>query len=120
MSSQMTFMSGRGCSRARTEWPAACKNSPVPEESIRRRAVVRGNVQGVFFRDSTQEEAEKHGVNGWVSNQSDGSVEAVLEGPREAVEQVLRWLREGPSRADVENVDVEEEEPEGLSSFEVR
>ncbi len=89
-------------------------------ETIRRRATVRGNVQGVFFRDSTRDQAEQHRVNGWVRNQSDGSVEAVLEGPRDAVEQILRWLREGPSRADVDDVEVSEEEPEGLSSFEVR
>jgi acylphosphatase len=92
----------------------------VPEDTIRRRATVHGNVQGVFFRDSTQEEAEKRGVNGWVRNQSDGSVETVLEGPRESVEAVLSFLEGGPSKADVERVDVQEEEPEGLSSFEVR
>jgi acylphosphatase len=92
----------------------------VPDEAIRRRATVHGNVQGVFFRDSTREQAEKHGVNGWVSNRSDGSVEAVLEGPADAVNEVLRFLKEGPSRADVEDVEVSEEEPEGLSSFEVR
>jgi acylphosphatase len=92
----------------------------VPDEAIRRRAVVRGNVQGVFFRDSTREEAEKAGVNGWVSNRSDGAVETVLEGPEDAVQRVLRFLKEGPSRADVEDVEVSEEEPEGLSSFEVR
>jgi acylphosphatase len=92
----------------------------MAEDTIRRRATVHGNVQGVFFRDSTQEEAEKHGVNGWVRNQSDGSVEAVLEGPREAVESMLEFLENGPSKADVDRVDVQEEDPEGLSSFEVR
>jgi acylphosphatase len=92
----------------------------MAEDTIRRRATIHGNVQGVFFRDSTQEEAEKQGVNGWVRNQSDGSVEAVLEGPREAVEAVLGFLEDGPSKADVDRVDVEEEEPEGLSSFEKR
>jgi acylphosphatase len=92
----------------------------MAEDTIRRRATVHGNVQGVFFRDSTQGEAEKHGVNGWVRNQSDGSVEAVLEGPREAVEAMLEFLENGPSKADVDRVDVQEEEPEGLSSFEVR
>jgi acylphosphatase len=92
----------------------------VPEESVRRRAIVRGNVQGVFFRDSTREQAEQHGVNGWVSNRSDGAVEVVLEGPASAVERVLEFLHAGPSRADVEDVEVTEEKPEGLSSFEVR
>jgi acylphosphatase len=90
------------------------------DEAIRRRATVHGNVQGVFFRDSTREEAEKHGVNGWVRNTDEGSVEAVLEGSREAVKAMLEFLENGPSRADVDRVDVQEEEPEGLSSFEVR
>jgi acylphosphatase len=90
------------------------------DEAIRRRATVHGNVQGVFFRDSTREEAEKHGVNGWVRNTDEGSVEAVLEGPRDAVKAMLEFLENGPSRADVDRVDVQEEEPEGLSSFEVR
>jgi acylphosphatase len=77
-------------------------------------------VQGVFFRDSTREEAEAHGVAGRVSNRSDGTVEVVLEGPREAVERVLRFLSSGPPRANVEHVEVKDEEPEGLSGFEVR
>ena len=92
----------------------------MPDEPVRRRAIVRGNVQGVFFRDSTREQAEQQGVKGWVSNRSDGAVEAVLEGPADAVERVLNFLQDGPSRADVEDVEVSEEEPEGLSSFEVR
>jgi acylphosphatase len=95
-------------------------NSPVPEGSVRRRVIVRGNVQGVFFRDSTREQAEQQGVSGWVSNRSDGAVEAVLEGPADAVERVLKFLHDGPSRADVDDVEVREEEPEDLSSFEVR
>ena len=92
----------------------------MPEEPVRRRVIVRGNVQGVFFRDSTREQATQQGVNGWVSNRSDGAVEVVLEGPADAVERVLKFLQDGPSRADVEDVEVSEEEPEGLSSFEVR
>jgi acylphosphatase len=92
----------------------------MSDDTIRRRATVHGNVQGVFFRDSTEEEAQKHGVNGWVSNNDDGSVEAVIEGPKESVEAMLEFLEDGPSRADVDRVDVKEEEPEGLSSFEVR
>jgi acylphosphatase len=92
----------------------------MSHDVIRRRAVVQGNVQGVFFRDSTRECAQAHGVHGWVRNRDDGAVEAVLEGPAEAVERVLRFLREGPSRADVRNLEVREEPPEGLSSFEVR
>jgi acylphosphatase len=87
---------------------------------IRRRATVEGNVQGVFFRDSTRDEAEQRGVAGWVSNRPDGAVEVLLEGPREAVEQVLAFLASGPPRANVEHVEIRDEEPEGLSGFEVR
>jgi acylphosphatase len=87
---------------------------------IRRRAVVHGNVQGVFFRDSAHREAQKLGVAGWITNNSDGTVEAVFEGDDDAVESMLSFCREGPSRADVERVEVSEEEPEGLDGFSVR
>jgi acylphosphatase len=87
---------------------------------IRRRCVVSGRVQGVFFRDSTRRQAEKAGVAGWVRNREDGTVEAVFEGGDDAVAQIVDWVREGPGHADVERVDVTEEEPEGLSGFQVR
>jgi acylphosphatase len=82
--------------------------------------IVRGRVQGVFFRDSTRQRARAHGVAGWVRNRPDGAVEAVLEGPREAVERVLRFLEMGPSHARVEETEVREEAPEGLTGFDVR
>src|SRR5436305_12611419 len=66
-------------------------------EVIRRRVTVHGQVQGVFFRDSTRERADAHGVNGWARNMPDGSVEAVLEGDPEAVERVVRFLQTGRS-----------------------
>jgi acylphosphatase len=81
--------------------------------------VVHGRVQGVFFRDSTREQARSAGVAGWVRNRSDGAVEAVLEGPAEAVACVLRFLETGPPRAAVERIDVSEEQPEGLEGFDV-
>ena len=87
---------------------------------IRRRVVVYGHVQGVFFRDSTRRLAEREGVAGWVSNRGDGAVEAVFEGEREAVERLARFAHEGPRGAVVERVDVAEEEPEGLRGFTVR
>jgi acylphosphatase len=90
------------------------------DNPIRRRAVVSGRVQGVFFRDSTRERARAHGVTGWVSNRADGALEAVLEGPPEAVERVLRFLETGPARAQVADVAVSEEPVEGLKGFEVR
>jgi acylphosphatase len=77
-------------------------------------------VQGVFFRDSTRREAERRGVSGWASNTLDGTVEIVLEGPSEAVEAMLSFLRDGPGHASVSRLDVSEEEPEGLSGFSVR
>ncbi|HET7051117.1 MAG TPA: acylphosphatase [Solirubrobacteraceae bacterium] len=93
----------------------------MPDEArIRRRAIVHGRVQGVFFRDSTRQRANAHGVAGWVSNRSDGAVEAVLEGPPEAVDRVLRFLETGPPHAAVDRVDVSDEEPEGLTGFSVR
>jgi acylphosphatase len=89
--------------------------------TVRRHVIVRGEVQGVFFRDSTRKEAESRGVSGWVKNRGDGSVEAVFEGPADAVEAMLEWCRSGPSRADVEDMNVSvEEEPDGLEGFEVR
>lgn len=92
----------------------------MPVQAIRRRAVVYGRVQGVFFRDTTRERAQVHGVAGWVCNRADGAVEAVLEGRPEAVERVLRFLETGPPRAQVRSVAVSEEAPEGLSGFEIR
>jgi len=90
-------------------------------EKTRRRVIVRGEVQGVFFRDSTRDEAESRGVAGWVRNRDDGSVEAVFEGPEDAVEAMVDWCRSGPSRADVEDMDVSlEGDPDGLEGFEVR
>jgi acylphosphatase len=87
---------------------------------IRRRVVARGRVQGVFFRDSTKREAEAAGVAGWVTNRSDGAVEAVFEGDDEAVERMVAFVRSGPGHADVEDIEVSEEEPEGTSGFTVR
>ncbi len=87
---------------------------------IRRRVTVHGRVQGVFFRDSTQGEAESAGVAGWVRNRDDDTVEAVFEGEEHAVERMIDFCLEGPDRAEVRDVEVSEEEPEGLESFEVR
>ena len=89
-------------------------------ETVRRRVIVHGDVQGVFFRDTARREASANGVSGWVRNTRDGKVEAVFEGKREAVERVIGFAREGPDRAEVEHVETFEEEPEGLAGFEVR
>jgi acylphosphatase len=92
----------------------------VSDERVRQRVTVRGRVQGVFFRDSARERARAHGVAGWVRNCQDGTLEAVVEGPPDAVERVVRFFRTGPPSARVEDVDVRDEQPEGLSGFEVR
>ncbi len=87
---------------------------------MRRRAIVHGHVQGVFFRDSVRRLAERLGVSGWVRNNWDGSVEAVLEGDRDRVDSIVGFMREGPRGARVDRVDVADEEPEGLTGFDVR
>ena len=87
---------------------------------VRRRIRATGRVQGVFFRDSTRREAERRGVAGWVRNCGDGSVEAVFEGPEDAVDALVAFTRDGPGHAEVEALDVASEEPEGLRGFDVR
>ena len=87
---------------------------------IRRRVLVSGEVQGVFFRDSCRRLAGQQGVAGWVRNLPDGRVEAVFEGEPEAVGRLVNWSNRGPSEAVVASVDVREEPPEGLTRFEIR
>ena len=87
---------------------------------IRRRVIVHGQVQGVFFRDSTRRIARQHGVAGWVSNRWDGTVEAVFEGGEDAVERLVEFCRSGPRGAAVDRLEVSDEDPEGLAGFEVR
>jgi acylphosphatase len=86
---------------------------------VRRRAIVHGLVQGVFFRDSTRQRARGLGVAGWVRNTEDGTVEAVFEGPEDAVESLVAFVHRGPRGADVKRVEVVAEEPEGLADFRV-
>ena len=88
--------------------------------AVRRRIVARGRVQGVFFRDSTRRKADALGVSGWARNREDGAVEIVAEGDADAVDQLVAYIRRGPGRAEVSDVDVGEEEPEGLSGFQTR
>jgi acylphosphatase len=84
---------------------------------VRRRVVVHGRVQGVGFRYSLARAADIRGVAGWARNRADGALEAVFEGEPEALESLVRFCREGPRGANVERVEVFEEEPEGLTRF---
>ena len=92
----------------------------MADDLIRKRLLIRGRVQGVFFRGGTRERARVEGVSGWARNRSDGSVEVVLEGSPGAVERVERFCRTGPGGAHVEQVEAHEEAPEGLTGFQIR
>ncbi|MFE1774671.1 acylphosphatase [Streptomyces sp. NPDC059008] len=87
---------------------------------IRRRVVVSGAVQGVFFRDTCRRTADAREVAGWVRNRPDGTVEAVFEGEPERVRELVEWAHQGPATALVDAVSVTEEAPEGLRGFEIR
>jgi acylphosphatase len=87
--------------------------------TVRRRVVAHGKVQGVFFRDSTREEAQRLGVTGWVKNTDRGTVEAVFEGEPDLVDAMIWFVRDGPGSSAVDRVEVDEEEPEGLGRFKV-
>lgn len=79
---------------------------PGEPDVVRRRVVVSGHVQGVFFRDSCRQVATRLGLRGWVRNNADGTVEAVFEGGSDGVDELVDWCREGPPRASVTNVNV--------------
>jgi acylphosphatase len=87
--------------------------------TVRKRVRAHGRVQGVFFRDTLRRAARRDGVAGWAANRSDGTVEAVLEGDEQAVERLVELCRNGPGHAEVAQLDVTDEEPEGLSGFDV-
>ena len=86
---------------------------------VRRRVIVHGQVQGVFFRDTTRRMARSRGLRGWVRNTPEGTVEAIFEGEAEAVGSMVRWCDQGPRGAFVERVEVTDEEPEGLTEFRI-
>ena len=77
-------------------------------ERATRRLVMRGRVQGVWFRESMRCEAERLGVTGWVCNRVDGTVEAIVQGTPAAVDAIARWAARGPEHAKVESVEVSE------------
>jgi acylphosphatase len=82
--------------------------------------IVSGVVQGVFFRAWTKEQALQLGVAGWARNCADGSVEVHLEGSDGAVEEMVRRLRTGPPHARVDDLKIDEIEPDGFDGFTVR
>jgi acylphosphatase len=84
---------------------------------VRKRVTIGGRVQGVFFRDTMRRMAQSRGVAGWVRNRPDGMVEAVLEGEPDAVDSLIRFAREGPRGAAVDEVEVVDEPLEGLTGF---
>lgn len=84
-------------------------------ENVRAHVIVSGRVQGVFFRAETKRAAERFGVGGWVRNRADGTVEATLEGPRQAVDDTIAWCHHGPPMARVTDVKVSWEEHSGES-----
>ncbi|RLA84848.1 MAG: acylphosphatase [Deltaproteobacteria bacterium] len=90
-------------------------------EPVRAKVRVFGLVQGVFFRHSTRLEAQRLGIKGWVRNVPDGSVEAVFEGPKDRVEEIIKWCHKGPPGAVVQKVQVEWEPYRGeFEGFEIR
>jgi len=87
---------------------------------VRARVIVRGLVQGVFFRDTCRRTAAMLGVTGWVRNRRDGAVEAVFEGADAQVQAMVDWCRSGPPMAQVERIESQVEPPEGFATFEIR
>ncbi|HLX78937.1 MAG TPA: acylphosphatase [Acidimicrobiales bacterium] len=103
---------------------AASEDDPTgePKNATRERVrvVINGHVQNVFFRASCEREAQRLGLDGWVKNLEDGSVEAVFEGRPPSVRAAVDWCRVGPRRARVDSVDVVVEAPRGERGFHVR
>jgi acylphosphatase len=87
---------------------------------IRRRVLVSGRVQGVWFRNACRIEARRLGVGGWVRNLSDGRVEAAFEGEPDAVNELANWCQHGPPHAVVVGIEVADEQPIGEQGFRIR
>ena len=85
-----------------------------------RHAYVSGKVQGVYFRQATQEQADALDLDGWVRNLADGRVEVLFEGEAEAVERLQQWLQQGPQQAEVSGLEVSEATLQGIAGFIVR
>lgn len=96
-------------------------NEQTNEKTARVKVVVKGKVQGVFFRAGAVERARELGLTGWVRNTEDNKVEAILEGERAQIKQMINWVKQGPSGAVVEKVEVKEQKYQGeFSNFNVK
>jgi len=89
-------------------------------ESAAVHLIVRGKVQGVWYRAGTQEQAQKLDIAGWVRNLPDGSVEIQAEGLRENLDALIKWCRQGPPSAEVKDIDEEWNRPSGFVTFQIR
>jgi acylphosphatase len=99
----------------------AGSQSTKMSEAKRVRIRIHGRVQGVFYRHNAAQKAERFGVKGWVRNHPDGSVEALLEGKEQAIQQMIKWCKEGPSGAIVEKMDLTWEPYKGeFHNFQIR
>jgi len=98
----------------------AVEATSMSDHRVRAHVYATGKVQGVYYRANTRDTAREHGLDGWVRNLDDGRVEAVFEGPEEAVESMVDWCQEGSPRARVDTVTAEYEVPDGIDGFEVR
>ena len=91
------------------------------KEKVRAHVLVSGIVQGVFFRANTAEKAKELSLLGWVKNLPDGRVEAVFEGEKEKIEEIIDWLKSHPGMSKVEKVEVDWQEAKGdFENFEIR
>ncbi|MFJ3049035.1 MULTISPECIES: acylphosphatase [Pseudomonas nitroreducens/multiresinivorans group] len=81
---------------------------------------ISGKVQGVYYRQSTQEQAERLEIDGWIRNLEDGRVELLVEGEEDAVRELEKWLARGPVKAKVAAVELQPMTPQGITGFIVR
>ena len=91
-----------------------------PKDPICVHVFISGTVQGVGYRYATVRQAQHLGLNGWVRNLPDGRVEAIFEGDRALVEQMINWCHQGPPTARVQNIETTYERATGLQGFATR